>query len=184
MTEGRARTVFIGSGGFGRETLWRLGEHPDVELVGVVTAPPRPAGRGGRTTVTPIHEAARHLEVRPILTPARLRDAAALAAYSRPSRRTSSSSPTTARSCPPALLDLRTRRVEPASIAAAALSRARRRSRRRSWPATPRPASRSCAWTPGLDTGPDRGPDARPRSTATRRRRCSRRRSRWRRPRC
>ncbi len=78
MTEGRARTVFIGSGGFGRETLWRLGEHPDVELVGVVTAPPRPAGRGGRTTVTPIHETARHLEVRPILTPPRLRDQAAL----------------------------------------------------------------------------------------------------------
>ena len=78
MTEGRARTVFIGSGGFGRETLWRLADHPDVELAGVVTAPPRPAGRGGRTTVTPIHEAARHLEIRSILTPARLRDPAAL----------------------------------------------------------------------------------------------------------
>ena len=78
MTGGRARTVFVGSGGFGRESLWRLSEHPDVELVGVVTAPPRAAGRGGRTTVTPIHEAARHLEVRPILTPTRLRDAAAL----------------------------------------------------------------------------------------------------------
>jgi len=75
VTEGRARTVFIGSGGFGRETLWRLGEHPDVDLVGVITAPPRPAGRGGRTTVTPIHEAARHLDVRPILTPSRLRAA-------------------------------------------------------------------------------------------------------------
>ena len=79
MTEGRARTVFLGSGGFGRESLWRLGEHPDVELVGVVTAPPKPAGRGGRTTVTPIHEAARHLEVRPILTPSRLRDPGAVA---------------------------------------------------------------------------------------------------------
>ena len=75
MTEGRARTVFIGSGGFGRETLWQLGEHPDVQLVGVVTAPPKPAGRGRRTGVTPIHEAARHLEVRPILTPSSLRDA-------------------------------------------------------------------------------------------------------------
>jgi len=78
VTEGRARTVFIGSGGFGRETLWRLADHPDVELVGVVTAPPRPAGRGGRTAVTPIHEAARHLDVRRILTPARLREPAAL----------------------------------------------------------------------------------------------------------
>ncbi len=79
MTGGRARTVFFGSGGFGRESLWRLGEHPDVELVGVVTAPPRPAGRGGNTTTTPIHDAARHIEVRPILTPARLRDADAIA---------------------------------------------------------------------------------------------------------
>ncbi len=79
MTGGRARTVFFGSGGFGRETLWRLGEHPDVELVGVVTAPPRPAGRGGRTTTTPIHDAARHIEVRPILTPDRLREAVAIA---------------------------------------------------------------------------------------------------------
>jgi methionyl-tRNA formyltransferase len=78
VTEGRARTVFIGSGGFGRESLWRLDQHPDVELVGVVTAPPRPAGRGGRETVTPIHDAARYVDVRPILTPARLRDPASL----------------------------------------------------------------------------------------------------------
>jgi methionyl-tRNA formyltransferase len=78
VTEGRARTVFIGSGGFGRESLWQLGQHPDVDLVGVVTAPARPAGRSGRLTVTPIHEAARHLEVRPILTPARLGDHASV----------------------------------------------------------------------------------------------------------
>jgi methionyl-tRNA formyltransferase len=73
VTEGRARTVFIGSGGFGRESLWRLEGHPDVELVGVVTAPPRPAGRGGRETITRIHDAARHLDIKPILTPTRLR---------------------------------------------------------------------------------------------------------------
>ena len=42
----RVRTVFLGSGGFGRESLGRLAEHDDVRLVGVVTAPPRPAGRG------------------------------------------------------------------------------------------------------------------------------------------
>ena len=78
MTGGRARTVFIGSGAFGRESLWRLAEHPDIQLAGVVTAPPRAAGRGGRATVTPIHEAARHVEVRPILTPDRLRDPAAV----------------------------------------------------------------------------------------------------------
>ena len=78
MTDGRARTVFVGSGGFGRESLWRLAEHPDIELVGVVTAPPRPAGRGARSTTTPVHDAARHVEVRPILTPPRLREPAAL----------------------------------------------------------------------------------------------------------
>jgi methionyl-tRNA formyltransferase len=74
VTDGPVRTVFLGSGGFGRESLWRLSEHPDVELVGVVTAPPKPAGRGGRLATTPIHDAARHLEIRPILTPERLRD--------------------------------------------------------------------------------------------------------------
>ena len=79
MTDGPVRTVFLGSGGFGRESLWRLSEHPDVELVGVVTAPPRPAGRGGRPATTPIHEAARHVEVRPILTPERLRAPDAIA---------------------------------------------------------------------------------------------------------
>jgi methionyl-tRNA formyltransferase len=79
VTARRARTVFVGSGAFGRESLWRLGEHPDIELVGVVTALPRPAGRGGRLTTTPIHDAARHLELRPILTPARLRDPSVVA---------------------------------------------------------------------------------------------------------
>jgi methionyl-tRNA formyltransferase len=69
----------MGSGGFGRESLWRLDEHPDIDLVGVVTAPPRPAGRGGRLTTTPIHDAAHHVEVRPILTPPRLRDPSAVA---------------------------------------------------------------------------------------------------------
>jgi methionyl-tRNA formyltransferase len=79
VTAGRARTVFVGSGGFGRESLWRLSEHPDIELVGVVTAPPRPAGRGARLATTPIHDAARHVEVRPILTPPRLREPSAIA---------------------------------------------------------------------------------------------------------
>lgn len=37
--DARVRTVFIGSGGFGRESLGRLKEHDAVDLVGVVTAP-------------------------------------------------------------------------------------------------------------------------------------------------
>ena len=80
MTRGRARTVFFGSGGFGRPALEAIDDHADVELVGVVTAPPRPAGRQRRATQTPIHDTAQALGVAPILTPERLRSPEATAA--------------------------------------------------------------------------------------------------------
>jgi methionyl-tRNA formyltransferase len=73
VTVGRARTVFIGSGGFGRPSLRRLAARDDVELVGVVTAPPRPAGRHGRPTPTVIQDAALESGVPVIQTPERLR---------------------------------------------------------------------------------------------------------------
>jgi len=78
VTDGRAggsrvRTVFLGSGGFGVEPLWRLDGHPDIDLVGVVTAPPRPAGRKQRLTSTVIDGHAAELGVRTILRPERLR---------------------------------------------------------------------------------------------------------------
>ena len=76
----RVRTVFIGSGGFGRESLWRLEDHPEVRLVGVVTAPPRPAGRGQRTTTSTIHGVADELGIKMILTPERLRAPESIAA--------------------------------------------------------------------------------------------------------
>jgi methionyl-tRNA formyltransferase len=76
----RARTVFFGSGGFGRESLQRLHGHDEVELVGVVTAPPRPAGRKGQLKPTAIDEAARDLRVPTILTPERLRAPESIAA--------------------------------------------------------------------------------------------------------
>lgn len=79
MTGGRARTVFIGSGRFGLESLWRLEGHEDVDLVGVITAPARPAGRGGRMTSTVIEAAAEELAVPVILTPERLRSPDAIA---------------------------------------------------------------------------------------------------------
>lgn len=79
MTAGRARTVFVGSGRFGRESLWRLDGHDDVRLVGVVTGPARPAGRGGHTAPTVIHEVADELAVPIILTPERLRAPEAVA---------------------------------------------------------------------------------------------------------
>jgi methionyl-tRNA formyltransferase len=68
-----ARTVFIGSGGFGLATLRRLEAHRGVELIGVVTTPPRPAGRRGRLTPTPIDAEATALGVSAILRPERLR---------------------------------------------------------------------------------------------------------------
>lgn len=74
-----ARAVFLGSGAFGSESLAVLAEHPDVALVGVVTAPPRPADRR-RIASTPIHEAAEARGIGPILTPQRLRDPASVEA--------------------------------------------------------------------------------------------------------
>ena len=78
MTAGRARTVFVGSGAFGQPSLEQLREHQDVDLVGVVTAPPKPAGRGGRLTPTRIGKRAAEIGVDPILTPARLRAPASI----------------------------------------------------------------------------------------------------------
>lgn len=74
------RTVFLGSGSFATESLRVLAGAPDVTLVGVVTAPPRPAGRGGRLTPTPVATAAAELRVEPVLVPDRLRDPASMAA--------------------------------------------------------------------------------------------------------
>jgi methionyl-tRNA formyltransferase len=74
------RTIFLGSGRFGLESLRCLDAHPDVDLVGVVSAPPRPAGRAQVLTATPIVDAAHELAVRNVLTPERLRAPASVAA--------------------------------------------------------------------------------------------------------
>lgn len=78
MTDARAddtrvRTVFVGSGGFGVESLRRLESRDDVDLVGVVTAPPRPAGRTQELAPTPVHAAAQELGIKTVLKPERLR---------------------------------------------------------------------------------------------------------------
>jgi methionyl-tRNA formyltransferase len=73
----RARTVFLGSGGFAVPVLRASLGHPGIDLVAVVTAPPRPAGRRGELASTPVARA-----VPPpiqILTPARLRAPGSLA---------------------------------------------------------------------------------------------------------
>ena len=73
MTGRPVRTVFLGSGAFAVPTLRRLMARPGVELVGVVTAPPRPAGRHQELVRTPVHEAADADRIATILTPERLR---------------------------------------------------------------------------------------------------------------
>jgi methionyl-tRNA formyltransferase len=60
----RVRTVFLGSGGFAIEPLRRLSEHPDADMVGVVTSPARS---------TPVRAALDTLGIEPVLTPRRLR---------------------------------------------------------------------------------------------------------------
>ncbi len=75
----RVRTVFLGSGGFGVASLRALEAHPDLDLVGIVTAPPRAAGRYKRLTPTPIGAAAPDFGIDTILTPERLRTPDAIA---------------------------------------------------------------------------------------------------------
>src|SRR6185369_3249143 len=72
------RTVFLGSGRFAQPILGRLAAHPAIDVVAVVTAPPRPVGRRQFETPTPVESTARELGL-DVLTPARLRDPAALA---------------------------------------------------------------------------------------------------------
>jgi methionyl-tRNA formyltransferase len=74
----RVRTVFLGSGRFAQPILGRLAAHPSVDLAGVVTAPPRPVGRRGIRTPTPVEVTARELGLQ-VMTPERLRDLAAIA---------------------------------------------------------------------------------------------------------
>ena len=72
------RTVFFGSGTFAVPIFEALATHPRVELVGIVTAPDRAAGRGKLLRPTPIALRARSMWA-PLLQPGRLRDEAAIA---------------------------------------------------------------------------------------------------------
>jgi methionyl-tRNA formyltransferase len=72
------RVVFLGSGGFALPILDAIATYPQVTLVGVVSTPPRPAGRAAELRPTPVAERAMALGVR-LLLPARLRDADAVA---------------------------------------------------------------------------------------------------------
>lgn len=76
MSGGPVAVAFFGSGAFAIPVLDRLAAMPDVRLVGVVSVPDRPSGRGARITAPPIADRARALGL-PLLQPPRLRDGAA-----------------------------------------------------------------------------------------------------------
>jgi methionyl-tRNA formyltransferase len=71
--------VFLGSGEFAVPVAAALAEHPAVELVAAITAPPRPAGRKRQLRPTPIGRWAAESGL-PTLTPTRLREQEAQAA--------------------------------------------------------------------------------------------------------
>jgi methionyl-tRNA formyltransferase len=72
----RVRTVFLGSGAFAVPSLRALAAHDAVDLVAIVTAPPKPAGRGLHLERSPVHDTAGA----PVLAPPRLRLPDAVAA--------------------------------------------------------------------------------------------------------
>jgi methionyl-tRNA formyltransferase len=65
------RTVFFGSGAFAVPSLDSLAGDPRVDLVGIVTAPDRPAGRGRTMLPTPVARRARTMWL-PLLQPLRV----------------------------------------------------------------------------------------------------------------
>jgi methionyl-tRNA formyltransferase len=67
------RTVFLGSGEFAVPVLEALAAAPEVEVVGVVTTPPRPVGRDAVITPTPVERRAKRLGL-PVFAPERLRE--------------------------------------------------------------------------------------------------------------
>lgn len=71
-----ARTVFLGSGEFAVPILDALAGSREVELVGVVTTPPKPVGRQASLIPTPVEARAREVGLH-VLTPERLRDPSA-----------------------------------------------------------------------------------------------------------
>jgi methionyl-tRNA formyltransferase len=72
--------VFLGSGTFAVPALRRLVGHPLVNVVAVVSAPPKRAGRHQAWTLTPVDAFARAENIHPILTPPRLRHPEAISA--------------------------------------------------------------------------------------------------------
>ncbi len=70
-----ARTVFFGSGRFAVPVLEAVAAAPELSLLAVVTAPPRPTGRGGTPAPTAVGARAEAMGLA-IFTPERVRDPA------------------------------------------------------------------------------------------------------------
>jgi methionyl-tRNA formyltransferase len=81
VTERAARTIFLGSGGFAVPIARRLAGQAGVELLAVVSAPPRRRTRSGAADHTPVSEWAEAAGLR-TLRPPRLRAAEAIAQLS------------------------------------------------------------------------------------------------------
>ncbi|MCA9912760.1 MAG: methionyl-tRNA formyltransferase, partial [Anaerolineae bacterium] len=71
-----AKIVFMGTPDFAVPTLQALIDHHEV--IGVVTQPDRPAGRGGKIRMSPIKELALQYEI-PVFQPKKLRKPEAIA---------------------------------------------------------------------------------------------------------
>jgi methionyl-tRNA formyltransferase len=69
--------IFLGTPDFSVPSLQSLYDAPDIEVVGVVTQPDRPAGRGQNVVASAVKQHAGHLGL-PVLQPVTLRDAAAI----------------------------------------------------------------------------------------------------------
>jgi methionyl-tRNA formyltransferase len=76
---GRVPAVFLGSGSFAVPIVEAMAAHPAIDLVAVVSAPDRPAGRGHAVRAVPVAELARQRGW-PLQQPARLRHPDAQAA--------------------------------------------------------------------------------------------------------
>ena len=74
-----ARTIFFGSGSFAVPILEALVSSPATDVVGVISAPDRPVGRGAIVTPVPVTARARELGI-PLIQPDRIRHPAAFEA--------------------------------------------------------------------------------------------------------
>jgi len=72
-----ARVVFMGTPDFAVPSLQSLYSNPEFEIVGVVTQPDRPAGRGRAITAPPVKQAAQAVDI-PVFQPETLRSPEAI----------------------------------------------------------------------------------------------------------